>query len=556
MKHTYLKKRAPLSVKRTVFLVTLLVAVIAVSVAAIFLFDGKSEDSAQWRVPKVIEGDQTPAAEITTPYGNVHLEGDWVSYLRYKIVKGDSARLGVAAELGEEIINLFDLYFDQAAENPLGYLTSNAGTGVPVSVIVHEIVPRENWTSKETEQVYAMQDCLNDILVQLGLEMDLDGWNEMARERSVKTSFGVFTYKDFWNNAFQIRVEEDDGCLISGYGTVANKPEQHLFDITIGGAGESLLGMVADGKPVYLTVPDLSGGADWSEEDINTLYRMRDVLNEILDQLDLEKVVQQEEIPEDIMVNTPYGMLSYPGVFDGKLQIEQDESNGYCLSAYAEMEGKEKIHLFDILVGVEGEEYIGILKKKNGEETVVYLNIYDLQFDGTWANSECDIIYGMQGLFNEFILQMSVSPEMKEELPEEMVETEPTFETEEAPQKTTSVADVVIQTTYGDLRFPGEHKEYLRTDRNLNNGYTVAFSAKMMDGRKVALFDFTIGGTGDVYIGTLNAKNGNSGEVYITSYDFEPDSTWSEDEIQVILAMQESVNYILEDLIAGGLLTV
>ena len=518
--------------KLQLLLCVLILFLVVIAAGVILFFAPKEQKISDWCSA---EDELAQMLEIQTPYGNLQLEGGWVPYLRYKFIKGDVTELDFAAEHNGTMVNLFDLYFGSETEDLLGYLTTKAGKQVPVSAVVYDLMSEKNWTEAERETIFAMQDQLNVIIVQLGITNESVAVKEPAQEVSVQTGLGVFTYMDEWNSG--LRITEANGQIV-GYGTVEGKPEQKLFVISVGGTGKNPVGFYTDTNgcqlPVFLETEELSDSGEWTVEEQQALYGMQNVLNDILEQLNLTNEQQMVEV-EDVTVVTSYGVLVYPGQFDGKLRIDQDENNGYRLSAFAVMEGKSEIHLFDLLVGIAGDVYAGTL---SGQD--VYINVPDLVLDDTWTETEFAEIYGMQALLNDFTGQLSV------EKPEE----------EEMPAETESVGDIVIQTTYGNMKYPGEYRQNLVVDRNFNNGYEVKFYAKMESGEKIPLFDVIIGGEGDSHIGRITAENGNSGELYITSYEFEPDNSWSEEEIQMIFAMQESVNYILEDMVARGILTL
>ena len=511
----------------------IIICLTAVVAAGCLFFGISGVGSDEWKSAVVTNGEYATSVEIQTPYGNLQFEGDWVPSLRYKLIKGDVTELDFAAEHNGSMVNLFDLYFGSETEDLLGYLTTKAGKLVPVSAVVYDIASEKNWTETERETIFAMQDQLNVIIVQLGITNESVSAEEPAQEVSVETSLGIFTYMDKWNGG--LRISETDGKIV-GYGTVEGKTEQKLFVISVGGTGTRAVGFYTDKNgrllPVFLETEELFVGGEWTAEEQQALYGMQNVLNDILEQLNLTDE-QQTEAVKDVTVVTSYGTLVYPGQFDGKLRIDQDENNGYRLSAYAAMEGKSEIHLFDLLVGIPGDVYAGTL---SGQD--VYINVPDLVLDETWTETESAEIYGMQALLNDFTGQLSV------EKPDE----------EEIPAETESAGDIVIQTTYGNMEYPGEYRQNLVVDRNFNNGYEVKFYAKMESGEKIHLFDVIIGGEGESHIGRITAKNGNSGELYITSYEFEPDNSWSEEEIQMILGMQEAVNYTLEKLENSGAL--
>lgn len=518
----------------------LVVCLVIAGAGAWFLFSSRSGEGSAETV-------QNGAVAIGTPYGEIRLEEDWVSYLRYEVVRGDVTELNFAAEIGGAGVKLFDLYIG-SEENLAGYLTAKSGEKVPVGVVVHDIVPGQDWSDEELEMVYTMQDSLNQVLAQLGVEIVLTEMPEETAEAgtvvSVKTDFGELTYTDFWDGG--LRIAEEEGRII-GFGTVTGKAEQKLFEISLGGDGEIPAGMHTDKNgqkiPVFLSVPELVTDADWTEEEKRTIYAMQNVLNDLLDQLDLAPVEQTEETepaPEDVTVTTVYGTITYPGQYSGILRIAQDTGSGYRLRAYAAMPGKTEIHLFDILIGGSGDVYAGVLTDPYGNRKAVYLNVPDLNLDDSWPEEDRREAALMQELLNDFCRQLAVSREAEKP--------------EESTAGMAAAGDVTIWTSYGTLRYPGEYRQKLVTEITGENGNTVRFYATGSTGQRIELFTVIFGGTGDVYVGAYTAQNGTVCDVYITSNDITPGDGWSDEELETIYAMQEAVNYVLDKMEESGML--
>lgn len=534
----YLKQEKKKS-KLPLIIGILVVCLAAAGVGAWFFLGPQAQSST--------ESGQVDSVKIRTPYGDILLEETWVPYLRYELTKGDVTVLAFSAQIGESDVKLFDLQFG-TEENLAGYLTADSGERVPVGVVVHEIVPADSWSQENADLAYMMQDAVNTVLEQLGVENVLTESPEeteaVGTEESVETGFGTLTYTDFWNGG--LRIAEEEG-RISGFGTVPGKPELKLFEISVGGDGETSAGMYTDENgqqvPVFLTVPELTVDADWTEEEQRAIYAMQNVLNDILDQLELSPVEQPKEteaVPEDVTVTTTYGAVTYPGQYNGKLRIAQDTSNGYRIRAFATMPGKAELHLFDIVIGNKGAVYAGVLTDPYGNRKDVYLNVADLNLDDSWTEEERNEISRMQDLLNDFCEQLAVSREVEKP--------------EESATGTAAAGDVMIWTAYGTLQYPGEYRQKLVTEITGENGNTVCFYAARSTGQRIKLFDLVFGGAGDVYVGKYTAKDGTVCEVYITSNEITPDDSWSDEELGTVYGMQEAANYVLDKMEESGIL--
>lgn len=482
--------------------------------------------------------------EIQTPYGNLCLDENWEPYLRYEVTQGADIKLAFSAEIAGTNVKLYDLYLG-SEEGLAGHLTADSGEKIPVGAVVYDILPVDTWTAEEEELAFAMRDTLNDFLLQLKVESVQDepeSPDEEAVEKRIETAFGTFTYMDFWDGGLRIQVKDDS---ISGFGTVPGKTEQSLFEISVGGTGEDAVGMYTDkdGKyaPVYLTVVEPTFDASWTEEEQRMLYGMQNVLNDFLEQMHLSEPEQQaaniEETNEDVSVETPYGVISYPGRYEENLRIVQDDSDGYCLSVYAEMPEKKELHLFDIMVDMNGDLFAGTLTDEDGNKKEVFLNVPTLTLGEEWTDEERAEVFLMQELLNDFCAQLAVSSEVTGGEKEETSEG--------------SNEDVLIQTPYGTLRYPGEYSSALMTEVTDN---AVRFFAVLNSSDPLWLFDIVFGGSGDACLGIHVGEDGRTLDVYITSNEIMSVEDWNADEIQTIYGMQEASNYVIVKMEDSGIL--
>lgn len=538
----YLKQKNKKS-KLHVIVAVLAVCLAAAAAGAWFLFGGK--------VPAGGAGETEPlqqpeSLQLQTPYGSLFFEGAWVSCLRYEAVEEDMTQLHFAAEIGGTTAKLFSLYFG-SEENLAGFLSDGAGERIPVSVAVWEILPPESWSAEDQELAFAMQDRINDVLSQLGIDTALPEVPEETLEApptvTLETAFGSVSYQDVWNGG--LRIQEAERRIL-GFGTVPGKPEQKLFEISVGGDGEIPAGTYTDQNgqkiSVFLIVPELTMDADWTEEEQHAIYAMQNVLNELMDQLELVAIEQPQEMEAplaDVVVTTSYGTVSYAGSYKGQLRVVQDYSNGFRLKAYATMQGKAEVHLFDIVIGSTGDVYAGVMTDTYGNRKEVYLNVPDLNLDDSWSEEERSEVLLMQNLLNDFCEQLAVSKE------EEKLEGNPTG---------VAAGDVMVWTAYGTLQYPGEYRQKLVTEITGANGNTVCFFAMRSTGERIGLFEVIFGGTGDAYVGQHTAKDGTVCEVYITSNEITPDDSWTDEELETIFGMHEAANYVLDKMVESGIL--
>lgn len=134
----------------------------------------------------------------------------------------------------------------------------------------------------------------------------------------------------------------------------------------------------------------------------------------------------------------------------------------------------------------------------------------------------------------------------------EAIPTEPAAPAETKPLETIAVIeteDHVVVTSYGNLLFPGDWAPLLHTEVTDGEPCTVLFSAKL-DSRKEAqkLYAITFGGEAEDAIAAVKTEDGTYYAVKVETFAFAPDDTWSEQDINIVFTMQETLNYVLENL--------
>lgn len=139
---------------------------------------------------------------------------------------------------------------------------------------------------------------------------------------------------------------------------------------------------------------------------------------------------------------------------------------------------------------------------------------------------------------------------------QETPETEPVRQTESVPQTEAETEAtlpevlpyVVVSTEYGALRYQDQWSEFIKTEQNMENGtLTVRFEAEI-NGSRYSLFDIVIGEGGDSPAGEITDASGVKRNVYVVMKELVPGSDLTESECNRLYAMQEDINYILENL--------
>lgn len=108
--------------------------------------------------------------------------------------------------------------------------------------------------------------------------------------------------------------------------------------------------------------------------------------------------------------------------------------------------------------------------------------------------------------------------------------------------------DIVIETTYGNLYFPGKWRECLQVEQsNIESVVEVAFSAKV-DTHIISLFSIVIGDNGDSAAGILTDNAGTQRNVTVKIEDLSENESISQDDLELLYSIQEDLNYLIDNL--------
>ncbi len=108
--------------------------------------------------------------------------------------------------------------------------------------------------------------------------------------------------------------------------------------------------------------------------------------------------------------------------------------------------------------------------------------------------------------------------------------------------------DVVVHTNYGDLHYPDYWQEYV-TIRQEQKGNTIAVTFETISGEEnYELFKILIGDDTGEIVGSLTDDSGTQRNVYLYVEELPVDSGLEESELTRLYAMQEDLNYLLDNL--------
>ena len=339
----------------------------------------------------------------------------------------------------------------------------------------------------------------------------------------INTPFVVLHYPAQWKENLQIRKADGEVYTVEFYGKVAEKNEQHIFDVTFGGGEGSLIGNVPaeDGQfvDVRLYIFPFEPGDAWSEGEADTIFAMMEDVDYLIDQLN---EVEIDIETDDLIVETPFTPLRFSGQWKEYLRTEIQEEDGYTVAFYANINSLPEQHLFDVCFCVERDKAMFTIQTNDASAQTVSIKFYERSDTEAWTQDEEDLFYAMQEGVNYLIENLKI-------LENDMLE------------------EIVIATPYGrQLRYPGKWESKLRIEYNDVDGYTIAFYGVTSD-REQHLFDICFDCEQGTYLGAIEMPDSEEISVNLVVYQIE--GSWTQEETETFLAMQEDVNYLIEKLV-------
>lgn len=106
--------------------------------------------------------------------------------------------------------------------------------------------------------------------------------------------------------------------------------------------------------------------------------------------------------------------------------------------------------------------------------------------------------------------------------------------------------DFEIETPYCNLYFPAKWENQVSIEKIEEEQYIVQFFGNIEGEEQQHLFDVLFSGTEGIKIGDLTMVDGTVIPVYIYSVEQQMNENWTEEEKNIIYAMQEDINYTIE----------
>lgn len=217
-------------------------------------------------------------------------------------------------------------------------------------------------------------------------------------------------------------------------------------------------------------------------------------------------------------VDTPCGVLYIPDNWDIPITTEVTLGDPMILTFCA-----EDVKLYDLTFSESAGECIGMMQTADGP-IYVGMRMYELP-----ENS--DLLLSMQESVNSLLNQLqlfNLEPPVQEEPTEDPVD------------------ELLIDTDIGTLVFPGKWEQYLYTE--LVDDYALEFYCCLPDHEPVLVFTVLLKSEDGDIISSITDEDGVCHTLSIWIANPEFDKTWTEAELDMVFAMQEDMNYLLNAL--------
>ena len=240
---------------------------------------------------------------------------------------------------------------------------------------------------------------------------------------------------------------------------------------------------------------------------------------------------------EDLLIDTPYAVISYPKKYEEHLYVTHDQGEVYRVSFFADFGAGKTVRLFTLLLNCDIAQAVGEFETMDGEKILVGIESWNLTFDESWSENEISTVRAMQEALNHVLSALRI----------EEVSQQPTQMPSIEVSETEATEPLTIDTPYGQLLYPVSHADHLEIITEDGEVYSLQFCCTL-DGRRLPLFTLYFGGTQGSPAGTLSDAEGNETQIYLVIEDLIFGEDWSEEEKILAYAMQEDVNFLLENL--------
>lgn len=376
------------------------------------------------------------------------------------------------------------------------------------------------------------------VLLFIGRQEQPAGEQEaVLQEITVETPYGTLYYPGEWQDRVYAEVVQGETVTVSFYGLTSTDQEVRLFDVIFGDSEGEILGTVkldsGETCPVGVYVYEAAAQNLSAEKDLYEYNAMQEEINYLIARLPIENA-EQYSVPKesnmvvqnqrpavyaDVVLETPYATVAYPGELAGQLHVEVHDEANYPVT-FCWNRGDTLIRLFEIAFGGEEGELMGYLVDSGKP---VRVTVFDIAQEADLNQEELDAALSLQEVLNDVLDRLPMQVELAEEI---------SYNT--------------YETAYGMLCYPDEYQQYLDVEISGTEIYTVSFRFLRENAAAIPLFDVIFNGTEGVPVGQYTGEDGVSVPVNLVSHSIPGDALLSEEEQNLYYSMAEGANFLFE----------
>lgn len=220
----------------------------------------------------------------------------------------------------------------------------------------------------------------------------------------LETPYCPLYFPGLWEDHLHINPVEEDGYRMEFGCRFEDGTVYPLFDISFGTPNGTALGTVtgADGKPVQVYIQFYEADGRLEGDLLKTFHAMQEDANQLISLLPLTENQTTGQPGEDILIQTPFCNLSYPGQWEKYLHVEHGGGKDYAVDFYTRFDADVKIHLFRVKFSSNTETAMMVVKDGNGEPVGVSVEMSEIPGEGL-TQDQLDVVYAMQDAMNELL---------------------------------------------------------------------------------------------------------------------------------------------------------
>lgn len=219
--------------------------------------------------------------EIETPYVVLQYPSRWEETVRVEQIEDDVYTVAFYGTVeNREEHHLFDILFGDGDGFEIGKILVD-GKVVRMCVVTYDLKTDESWSDEEILELKGMREDVQHIISSVStLVADFE-----SSSFAIDTPYVTLYYPSIWKESARIEQKEGTPYGLEFYAVIDGRGEIPIFDLIFGGESGDCLGYIShNGEKIRLNIVSHSVeiSDDWTEEEVSTVYGMKDDVNYII----------------------------------------------------------------------------------------------------------------------------------------------------------------------------------------------------------------------------------------------------------------------------------